>query len=303
LPVRLRYYTDPACSASWAAEPALRRLQLEFGDEVRITYVMGGLSRQYEGDQSRLVIEWLDAAERSGMPVDPRAWNTPGAIGSTFPACMAFKAAAEQGPEAAERYLRALREGIMCRRRKLDGLEALMEEARAAGLDVERFRVDVGSHAIVEAFGADLEETRGVPDAARERGLVAQAPSGERLALPALRFLPDGADSPGTEPARPAGPGTESVQPVGDGTERWCGANDGYEGWREAALAAGAVPASGALPSVVAALERFGSLAAAEVSGVCDLPGPRAHAELWRLATEWRVRPQRFLTGELWTLA
>ena len=122
---------------------------------------MGGLSRQYEGDQSRLVIEWLDAAERSGMPVDPRAWNTPGAIGSTFPACMAFKAAAEQGPEAAERYLRALREGIMCRRRKLDGLEALVEEARAAGLDAERFRVDVGSHAIVEAFGADLEETRG----------------------------------------------------------------------------------------------------------------------------------------------
>jgi predicted DsbA family dithiol-disulfide isomerase len=288
LPVRLRYYTDPACSASWAAEPALRRLQLEFGDEVLITYVMGGLSRQYEGDQSRLVIEWLDAAERSGMPVDPRAWNTPGAIGSTFPACMAFKAAAEQGPEAAERYLRALREGILCRRRKLDGLEALVEEARAAGLDVERFRADVGSHAIVEAFGADLEETRVVPDAARERGLVGEAPSGERLALPALRFLGDGA---------------ELTDPLGSGAERWCGAKGGYEGWREAALAVGGVPASGALPSVVAALERFGSLAAAEVSAVCDLPGPRAQAELWRLATDWRVRPQRFLTGELWTLA
>jgi predicted DsbA family dithiol-disulfide isomerase len=288
LPVSLRYYTDPACSASWAAEPALRRLQAEFGAEVRITYVMGGLSRQYEGDQSRLVTEWLDAAERSGMPVDPRAWNTPGAIGSTFPACMAFKAAAEQGPAEAERYLRALREGIMCRRRKLDSVEPLVEEARAAGLDAERFRVDVGSHAIVEAFGADLEETRAVPDAARERGLVAEAPSGERLALPALRFIADAAESP---------------RPVGDGTEQWCGANDGYDGWREAALAAGAVPASGPPPSVIGALERFGSLAAAEVSAVCDLPGPRAHAELWRLATEWRIRPERVLTGELWRLA
>jgi putative protein-disulfide isomerase len=262
LPVRLRYYTDPACSASWAAEPALRRLQLEFGDEVRITYVMGGLSRQYEGDQSRLVIEWLDAAERSGMPVDPRAWNTPGAIGSTFPACMAFKAAAEQGPEAAERYLRALREGIMCRRRKLDGLEALTEEARAARLDVERFRVDVGSHAIVEAFGADLEETR----------------SRSVESLPAFCFLRDGEG-------------------------RWCGASDGYEGWREAALAAGAVPASGSPPAVIGALERFGRLSTAEIASVCDLPGPRAQAELWRLATEWRVRPERFLTGELWELA
>ena len=261
MPVRLRYYTDPACSASWAAEPALRRLQIEFGDEVRITYVMGGLSRQYEGDQSRLVTEWLDAAERSGMPVDPRAWNTPGAIGSTYPACMAFKAAAEQGPEAAERYLRALREGIMCRRRKLDGVEALVEEARAAGLDAERFRVDVGSHAIVEAFGADLDETRG-------RSVES---------LPALCF-------------------------VGDGSERWCGANDGYEGWREATLAAGAMPASGSFASVMGALERFGRLATPEIASVCDLPGPRAEAELWRLATEWRVRPERFLTGELWEL-
>jgi putative protein-disulfide isomerase len=262
LPVRLRYYTDPACSASWAAEPALRRLQVEFGDEVRITYVMGGLSRQYEGDQSRLVTEWLAAGERSGMPVDPRAWNTPGAIGSTFPACMAFKAAEEQGPEEAGRYLRALREGIMCRRRKLDGVEPLVEEARAAGLDAERFRVDVGSHAIVEAFGADLEETRG-------RSVES---------LPALCF-------------------------VGDGEERWCGANDGYERWREAALAVGVAPVSGSPPGVIAALERFGSLAAAEVSAVCDLPGPRAQSELWRLATEWRVRPERFLTGELWRLA
>jgi putative protein-disulfide isomerase len=263
LPVRLRYYTDPACSASWAAEPSLRRLQVEFGNEVQITYVMGGLSRQYEGDQSRLVHQWLDAAERSGMPVDPRAWNGPGAISSTFPACMAFKAAAEQGPDAADRYLRALREGIMCRRRKLDGVEPLVEEARGAGLDAERFRVAVGSHAIVEAFGADLEETRSQPVES----------------LPALRFSGE------------------------DGTEHWAVASDGYERWREVALAAGAKPSSDSAPSVVAALERFGSMAAVEVAAVCGLPGPRAPAELWRLATEWQVRPERFLTGELWRLA
>jgi putative protein-disulfide isomerase len=240
----------------------LRRLQVEFGGGLEITYVMGGLARQYEGDQSGLVSEWLEAAERSGMPVDPRAWNGPGAIDSTFPACMAFKAAAEQGPDAGARYLRALREGIMCRRRKLDRAEPLVEEARAAGLDPERFRVDLGSHAIVEAFGTDLEETR-------ERSVES---------LPALLFL-------------------------GDGEEIWRGANDGYGGWREAALAAGAVPGSGSPPSVVAAVERFVSMAAVEVSAVCDLPGPRAQAELWRLAAEWRLRPERFLTGELWRLA
>jgi hypothetical protein len=65
----------------------------------------------------------------------------------------------------------------------------------------------------------------------------------------------------------------------------------------------GAKPALDSELSVTAALERFGSLAAVEVAAICGLPGPRAPAELWRLATEWRVRPERFLTGELWSLA
>ncbi len=32
----------------------------------------------------------------------------------------------------------------------------------------------------------------------------------------------------------------------------------------------------------------------------CDLPGPRAAAALWRLAEEWRARPEPRGTGELW---
>jgi putative protein-disulfide isomerase len=241
----------------------MRRLQTEFGAEVQITYVMGGLARQYEGDQSPTIRDWLDASSDSGMPVDPRAWNTPSAIGSTFPACLAFKAAEEQGAESAERYLRALREGIMCRRRKLDGAAALVDEARGAGVDAQRFRIDLDSNAIVEAFGADLEDTR-------ERSIEA---------LPLLLFSGD------------------------EGAEQRCEAGDGYEAWRRAAIACGAKPAEGPSPTVEEALRRFGSLAAVEVAAVCDLPGPRAQAELWRLAVEWRVRPERFLTGELWALA
>jgi hypothetical protein len=44
-------------------------------------------------------------------------------------------------------------------------------------------------------------------------------------------------------------------------------------------------------------------MATAEVAAVCELPGPRAPAELWRLASEWKVRPIRVVTGELWELA
>jgi predicted DsbA family dithiol-disulfide isomerase len=255
VPVRLRYHTDPACPASWAAEPALRRLMAEFGADLSITYVMGGLAREYEAPHESRVMEWLDHADRSGMPYDPRLW-TEGPIRSTYPACMAVKAAAEQGPGAAGRYLRALREGLMCLRRKLDGGEALVEEARGAGLDVGRFRIDLDSHAIVEAFGADLEATR---VHSRE-----------------LPFFVVGEE------------------------ELVCGPGDDL---RATVQQAGARPAGEPRPDVLAALGRFGRMATAEVEAVCDLPGPRANAELWRLAAEWRVRPVRVLTGMLWEAA
>ena len=258
--VSARYFSDPASSASWAAEPMLRRMLVEFGNDLSITYVMGGLAREFPAVPTPLVGEWLDDAERSGMPLDPRLWLE-GPLKSSYPACMAVKAAAEQGPEAGERCLRALREGILCRRRKLDNTEALVEEARRAGLDAARFRVDLGSHAIVEAFGADLELTRSLRD--------------EPIPLPSLQL----------------------------GDDHWVFGPEPWSRWRDAALAAGVSPANGPAPHVMSALTRFGRMATSEVAAVCDLQGPRAAAELWRLAGEWRVKPERVLTGELWSLA
>jgi hypothetical protein len=186
---------------------------------------------------------------------------------------MAVKAAAEQGH--AEPYLRRLREGFMCRRRKLDTTDALVEEARAVpGLDVERFRVDLASHAIVEALGADLDLAGAVASEHHAAGT-------SRVQLPSLEFrAPD-----------------DVVYGVYGFVD--------HETLRAAALAAGVEPAApgSAPPTVVEALARFGPMATAEVAAVCDLPGPRGPAELWRLALEWRVKPERVGTGELWSLA
>ena len=79
-----------------------------------------------------------------------------------------------------------------------------------------------------------------------------------------------------------------------------CGPGDDL---RAALAQAGGRPAGEPSPDVPAALARFGRMATAEVEAVCDLPGPRANAELWRLAAEWRVRPVRVLTGTLWEIA
>ena len=72
--VHVRYFTDPASAACFGNEPLLRKLMVEFGAEVRITYVMGGLARTFEGQPGDRIREWLDVSDRSGMPIDPRLW-------------------------------------------------------------------------------------------------------------------------------------------------------------------------------------------------------------------------------------
>jgi predicted DsbA family dithiol-disulfide isomerase len=274
----VRYFTDPGCPWSWAAEPAVRRLMQEFGAGVSWSWVMVGLSREIPADTRGLALHWLGVAERSGMPIDPLLWKE-SPIASTYPACMAVKAAAEQGEVAATRYLRVVREGLMCLRRKLDTTEALVEAAREAGLDVERFRSALGSHGIVEAFGADLEESRAVPDAAREADQVAVGEGGERVSIPSAVFIGE------------------------EGDRHWWFGPGSYEGLRTTALAAGASAVGDERPGVLDALRRFGRMATLEVEEVCGLPGPRTHAELWRLASEWQVKPLPALTGHLWELA
>ena len=265
--VHASYYTDPACPGSWALEPAVRRLQWEFGDRLRWEYVMGGLAREF-GPAERMVTDWLDAGDASGMPVDPRLWLT-GPPASSYPACLAVKAASEQGDPAP--LLRRLREGFACGRRKLDTADALNDVASGVpGLDTARFGNDLSSHAIVEAFGADLDRC----EEAGER-----AGQGGRVRLPTLEFRGE------------------------DGAVHGAYGATAYEELRDAARAAGAQPADADPPAVEEALRRFGSLATPEVAAVCGLPGPRAAAELWRLASEWVVRPERRGSGELWSLA
>jgi putative protein-disulfide isomerase len=262
--VRVRYFTDPACSWSWNSEPKVRRLMVEFADSLSWTYVMGGLARDLTQDNGRayqrFLREWLDAADEGGMPLDPRLW-TEGPIASTYPACMAVKAAVEQSGDGGCAYLRALREGILCFRRKLDTTEALVEEARRVRLDVERFRIALGSHAIVEAFGSDLELTRG-----------------EEIALPTMTFE-----------------GEDGVRHAVVGFRP-------YEDYRAAAEAAGAA-ALGEPPPVLDAVKRFGRLATKEVEEICGLATPVAGAQLWQLAADWKLRPVRVLTGYLWESA
>lgn len=288
--VQVRFYTDPACPWSWAAEPALRRLMWEFEGDLEFAWVMGGLARRYgreyrdeEGGIGNgpncfadLISHWLEVAANGLMPTDPRVW-TESPLTSTYPACQAVKAAAEQGWEAAYRYLRGLREGIMFERRKLDHADALIAAAGPARIDRDRFEVDLRSHAITEAFGGDLDEVRNPPEEAREAGAVRRTEGHERLSFPSALFTGE------------------------DGSRRgvWGGARS-HPALREAALAAGARQVNEGALGPVEAVRRFGRCATRELEILAEKPLPVLEAELWALARDWKLRPVRGLTGVLW---
>ena len=291
--VQVRFYTDPACPWSWAAEPALRRLMWEFDGELEFVWVMGGLAREYGREYrdedgnigsgsdcfSDLISHWLRVAAESLMPIDPRIW-TENPLSSTYPACQAVKAAAEQGWEAGYRYLRRLREGMMFERRKLDHADSLIAAAGPSRIDRARFEIDLQSHAITEAFGADLDEVRDPPDEARAAGAVGRTEGKERISFPSAVFIGEDGSRHGV----------------------WKFARS-PSAMRDTALAAGARQMNEGSLDPMAAIERFGRCATRELEVLSEKPLPVLEAELWGMARDWKLKPVPALTGTLWESA
>ena len=168
------YYTDPLCSWSWAFEPQLRRLRFALGGRLAWRTRMGGLLPDWSAFEDplngvsrplQMGPLWYEVRHRSGQPVDDRLWlEDPPA--SSFPACLAVKAAGLQSDAAADRLLRRLREAALTERRNVarrDVLLALAEEvavAHPAVLDAGRLAADLDGEAARTAFRADLQEAR-----------------------------------------------------------------------------------------------------------------------------------------------
>lgn len=166
--VEVTYFTDPLCSWSWAFEAIWRRLRFELAGRIAWRYVLGGLIPDWQSFNdplhsvhrpAQMGPSWYEVRHLTGMPIDEMIWlQDPPA--SSYPACVAVKAAGRQGAAVEEAYLRRLREAVMLERRNVARREVLVElfDELSGGPLSGRFRRDLVGEEALAVFREDLKD-------------------------------------------------------------------------------------------------------------------------------------------------
>ena len=159
--VKIIYFTDPICSSCWGIEPQLRKLKLEYGNNFKIDYRMGGLLRDWSYNSggiskpSDVAHHWDEVSQHYDMPIDGDVWlEDP--LDSSYPPSIAFKAAQLQSPDTAIRFLRVIREMVFLKKINITKWENLAAAANLVGLDPEQFENDFNG-AAKDLFEQDLQ--------------------------------------------------------------------------------------------------------------------------------------------------
>ena len=160
-PLKLVYFTDPICSTCWGIEPQWRRLKLEYGHVLDITYHMGGLLPSWDiynsggiSGPSDVAHHWDEVSRHYQMPIDGNVWlEDP--LPSSYPPSIWFKAAQQQDNHKAVIFLRRMRELLFMEKQNICKPEPVLKSAAFAGLDLLQLQADFDGEAAA-LFEADL---------------------------------------------------------------------------------------------------------------------------------------------------
>tara|TARA_R100000353_G_scaffold26399_1_gene22394 strand:+ start:28663 stop:29604 length:942 start_codon:yes stop_codon:yes gene_type:complete len=166
--VSLIYFTDPICSSCWGIEPQLRKLKLEYGNQLNIEYRMGGLLPDWSynsggiSSPSDVASHWDEVSLHYDMPIDGDLWlEDP--LDSSYPPSIAFKAAQLQDENKAILFMRELRELVFLKKKNIAKWEYIATAAETVELDVSQLKTDFNGKAKL-LFNDDLKlaQTYGV---------------------------------------------------------------------------------------------------------------------------------------------
>jgi putative protein-disulfide isomerase len=159
-PIKIIYFTDPICSSCWGIEPQLRKLKLEYGNDIEIEYHMGGLLPNWNYNSggiskpSDVAHHWDEVSKHYDMPIDGDVWlENP--LHSSYPPSIAFKAAQMQDEKKAIHFMRNIREMVFLEKKNITAWQNISIAAIEAGLDTAKLKTDYESTA-KDLFEADL---------------------------------------------------------------------------------------------------------------------------------------------------
>lgn len=172
--IEITAFTDPVCTWCWGSEPVLRAVQERYGDQVRVTPVMGGLVKDIRafmdtangiggdpvGANGSIARHYEEASARHGMPVQTQGFALfSDEYPSTYPQNEAYLAAKQQGTPIAARFLRRIREASAAQAQQTNRPEVLAQLAGEVGLDVGAFLIALNDGTAKKAFAEDLATT------------------------------------------------------------------------------------------------------------------------------------------------
>jgi len=158
--VKVVHFADPWCWWSWGLEPVLQRLREVYGNRLQVEYRMGGMCKdldawmkEYAVDEASTV-EWIrESVALFKNALDPEYLRKSG-VQSTYPACLAFKAAQRQDEHKAEKFFRRMMEAFQVQ--AASGTEqTLLRLGRSVGLDRAQLARDLHSPEVEAAFEED----------------------------------------------------------------------------------------------------------------------------------------------------
>ncbi|MFR7417771.1 DsbA family protein [uncultured Megasphaera sp.] len=174
----LTTFTDPMMGLSYEQEPVYEKLVAHFGDRLIFHYVMSGLVRDVsdfmvpeeralpaeEGIRlynRRLAQIYKEEEAIGGLPINMDGFHLFDADHrSSYPLCMAYKAAELCCPEKAFAFLLKLRRATIVETRQTTKTDELISVAAEAGLDQEQFRIFFEDGRTSAAFQKDLALTQ-----------------------------------------------------------------------------------------------------------------------------------------------
>lgn len=174
-------FTDPACPFAYSAEPIRWRLRWRYGDALRWSSRMAGLSESgasyekmdFTPEAAAASLRHFDAYGQPLFTGDARP------VGGTWPACRAIVAVREKrGVDASVSLLRRLHVLTLAEGRELSADDTIDTAVRQVGLDPAEVRGWIAEDAVEQAFLTDMHDTRHPGPAALALD-TKLAPSGE----------------------------------------------------------------------------------------------------------------------------